>query len=256
MKKLKITKKVLSITTSGIILINCIGCSNNKSTSSNIEETLSSIEKEIKPTTTTEEVTTTTTEGVTSTSTKEVTSTITEETTTEPININLTENDEIVLEHFKAMGDEIKKSINNAELLEKGKSYFVYCVDFLFYDGEIKGIKFADLSDKAKQQLLSDINTIDELICSKYPNYKETISATSISAYNKASEIIKAGSINIKDFRGEKLGEENYNKILEINKLFWEQCSYDWDTFKDLVGEGSSYVKTKLDEWYQNNFKD
>lgn len=166
-----------------------------------------------------------------------------EETTTETKN-PLTENDYIILEHFKELGQTIKDNINSSEILEKGKAYFVYCVDFLFYDKEIKGIKFSDLSDKAKEQLLNDINLIDELICSKYPNYKETISEKNSNAYNKASEIIKKGSKNIEEFSKEKLGEDNYNKIVDEIK---EQSEEDKEALQDLFKEG----KEKVKNWYE-----
>ena len=87
----------------------------------------------------------------------------------------ITDNDSEVLEFFNKMGNSIKDNFDSEELLNKGKSYFIYCVDFLFYDSEINGIKFSDMTDSAKQQLLCDISTIDSLICVKYPDYKENI---------------------------------------------------------------------------------
>ena len=78
----------------------------------------------------------------------------------------VTDSDLEILDSFSKMGNSIRDSFDSGELLDKGKSYFIYCVDFLFYDGEIKGIKFDDLTDSAKEQLLLDITTIDSLICS------------------------------------------------------------------------------------------
>ena len=125
----------------------------------------------------------------------------------------ITNNDLEILDYFGKMGDIVKESFNSEDLLDKGKSYFIYCVDFLFYDGEINGIRFNDMTDSAKEQLLRDISTIDSLICSKYPNYKEDIKEGYGNAYNKASEVIRVGSENINEFSRDKLGEENYNKL-------------------------------------------
>ena len=161
---------------------------------------------------------------------------------------DFTENDLTVLDYFKEVGSNIKNYIDSEELLDKGKVYFVYCVDFLFYDAEIKGIKFNDLTDGAKQQLLSDISEIDALICTKFPNYKETISSGSAGVYNKASEIIKDGSKNIKDFSRDKLGDENYSKLEQYKDLFMEQTNDDIDTLKDLFSTG----KAKIKDWYEN----
>ena len=159
----------------------------------------------------------------------------------------ITDDDSKVLDFIGKMGDSVRESFDSEELLDKGKSYFIYCVDFLFYDGEIGGIKFDDLTDSAKEQLLLDISTIDSLICSKYPNYKDDIKEGYGTAYNKASEVIKEGSTNVKDFSKEKLGEENYNKMKEYKDLFIDTAFGDWDDFVNILGKG----KQKIKDWYE-----
>lgn len=159
----------------------------------------------------------------------------------------ITNNDLEILDYFGKMGDIVKESFNSEDLLDKGKSYFIYCVDFLFYDGEINGIRFNDMTDSAKEQLLRDISTIDSLICSKYPNYKDDIKEGYGNAYNKASEVIRVGSENINEFSRDKLGEENYNKLKEYKDLFVDTAFGDWDDFVDILGKG----KQKLKDWYE-----
>ena len=159
----------------------------------------------------------------------------------------ITDNDLEILDYFGKMGDIVKESFNSEDLLDKGKSYFIYCVDFLFYDGEINGIRFNDMTDSAKEQLLRDISTIDSLICSKYPNYKDDIKEGYGNAYNKASEVIRVGSENINEFSRDKLGEENYNKLKEYKDLFVDTAFGDWDDFVDILGKG----KQKVEDWYE-----
>lgn len=159
-----------------------------------------------------------------------------------------TDSDNVILNHFSELGNNIKVNINSSEILESCKLYFIYCVDFLFYDSLINGIKFSDLTDMAKQQLLSDITTIDGLICAEFPDYKDTISEGSDVAYNKASEIIEAGSKNIKDFSRDKLGAENYSAFEEYKDLFVDQTVSDWNQFTDVMGTGKEKVKS----WYEN----
>ena len=159
----------------------------------------------------------------------------------------ITDNDLEILDYFGKMGDIVKESFNSEDLLDKGKSYFIYCVDFLFYDGEINGIRFNDMTDSAKEQLLRDISTIDSLICSKYPNYKDDIKEGYGNAYNKASEVIRVGSENINEFSRDKLGEENYNKLKEYKDLFVDTAFGDWDDFVDILGKG----KQKVKDWYE-----
>lgn len=151
-------------------------------------------------------------------------------------------NDDEILDHFEELGEEVKSKFNLDTFLQTSKEYFVYCVDFLFYDKEINNIKFSDLTDRAKQQLLSDIVTIDELICSKFPNYKETISEGSKEIYQKAIELIRKGSKNIKEFSKDKLGDENYEKLKEFQKLFKETAFGDWDEFKDIIGKAKKKI--------------
>lgn len=159
----------------------------------------------------------------------------------------ITDNDLEILDYFSRMGDIVKESFNSEDLLDKGKSYFIYCVDFLFYDREINGIRFNDMTDSAKEQLLRDISTIDSLICSKYPNYKDDIKEGYGNAYNKASEVIRVGSENINEFSRDKLGEENYNKLKEYKDLFVDTAFGDWDDFVDILGKG----KQKVKDWYE-----
>lgn len=248
----KFYNKVLSFLAGGFIVCNLCGCSREKAkeSSSGIVITSGIITlptttklTTMKPTTETTMLTTT----ITVTTTK-----VTEPITESALDPVYNEIDSAVLDEFSAIGNEIIDSRYSSDFLDKGKMYFIYCVDFLFYDGEIKGVKYSDLSDMAKQQLINDIITIDDLICSKFPNYKETISDNSSAVYSKAGEIIHSGYTSIKDFSREKLGEDNYNKIGEYKDLFIEQTSEDWDEFTDIVGSGCDKGKSKVKEWYEN----
>lgn len=256
MSKIKIYNKTLAFLASGTMITTLAGC-NNKDEKPIIETTqtqytieTTQITETIPITstiqTTTTQPITTTTQYITQPITINIETTTSEETTYTTI-LESNEADEIILESFNTLDENIKQNLDSEELLEKGKAYFVFCVDFLFYDGEIKGYKFSDMTDAAKQQLLIDITNIDGLISSKYPNYKETINEESSNAYNKANEIIKEGSKNIKEFSREKLGEENYEKIGKYKDMFLEQAFGDFDEFKDLVNQGVGKIKN----WYE-----
>ena len=262
MKNFKLHKSAIIL--SGVMVLSLCGCSKKQATTEKepINTTCEEIVTKKIVTTVSEKITTiTTTTNATTTTTTPITTTYTEtQTTSNDINSSYqsessdttytstvpiySEKDKIILDKFAELGNDIKNNIDSSELLEKGKKYFIYCVDFLFYDGEIKGIKFNDLSDKAKQQLLNDISTIDSLICTKFPNYKENISEESSIMYSKASDIIKKGASNLEEFSKDKLGEENYNTIVEE---FKSQNEQDLDTIKDLIGNG----KKKVKNWYE-----
>ena len=252
---IRLYNRSLAILTGGVVALSFSGCS-KKSDYSDSSIVSTSIITEA-PTTVTSSLASVSTYRTT---TKLVTTTVTSTSTTsattiyEPITEGtvFNEYDSTIIEQFSVMGDDVKNSCDSSDFLDKGKAYFIYCVDFLFCGGQINGISFSDISDGAKSIILNDIMEIDGLICSKFPNYKETISEGSSSAYNKASDIIHSGSTNIKDYSREKLGDENYDKISGYKDLFVEQTGRDWNEFKGIVGDGYDKGKAKIKDWYEN----
>lgn len=170
-------------------------------------------------------------------------------TSTTTVNNNIS-SDDIVLNYFDDLNSNVRSNFSSDNFLDIGKSYFKTCVDFLFFDSSINGIKFSDLTDGVKQQILLDISLIDELICSKFPNYKENISEGASNIYNSAAMIIKKGSEDINLFAYDKLGEENYNKALDIKDMFIEQTSSDFEEFKGILSSGKEKVKS----YYEGHF--
>ena len=249
---LKLFNKLAALATSGVLSLGLCGCSKEKAKESSsgivITSGVITVPTTTKLTTTTALLTTT---EVTTTTPVTTIVTTTEPVTEPALDPVYNEVDSVVLEEFNAVGDDIINSKDSSDFLDKGKLYFIYCVDFLFYDGEIKGVKFSDLSEMAREQLIGDIVTIDNLICSKFPNYKETISESSSEAFDKASDIIHSGTINVKDYSREKLGDENYEKIGEYKDLFVEQTSRDWEEFKGILGSGYDKGKSKIKDWYE-----
>ena len=181
----------------------------------------------------------------------------TEIETTEP-NIKTTEYsniDERAIETFNNLEEDINNILNSETVdnaKDKAKGVFISIVDFLFYDSEINGVTFDELTDSGKQKVLEIASSIDNKIENKFPNYKETISETAKEAFNKASELIKKGANNLKEFSKEKLGEENYNAIVdvkdEIVEYTKEAIDIIGDVGSDLLDSGKEYIKN----WYEN----
>lgn len=228
LENFKFSTKVLAIAMTGMILIS--GCSNNNytfTTSNNSQK-----------------------ETVTS---KEQTNT-TDAETQKPITESTTK-DNIVLQEIKELKNDVEKVLQSdtvTELKKDCKDVFIVLVDFIFYDGEIKGITFDELSDEAKQELLKEVNMIDNLIMKAFPNYKEEISSTTSDAYNKASELIKKGSENLKDFAKDKLGEESYNKIKDLKDEIKEEATTVWEDTKTDASDLYEKAKDKVKNWYEN----
>ena len=80
----------------------------------------------------------------------------------------------------------------------------------------------------------------------------DAISDKASNAFNKASEIIKEGANNLNDFAKEKLGEDNYQSLIDAKD---ELIIYTKNAI-NFIGDVSSSLwnntKDKLNNWYQN----
>ena len=162
-------------------------------------------------------------------------------------------NDEIVINSLESSLTKINNgSTSDSSFSDSAKGVFVSIVDFLFYDGEINGVTFDELTDSGKQKVLEIASKVDNAIESKIPGYKETISDTASNAFNKASEVIKSGANNLNNFAREKLGEENYQSIIDAKDELVYYTKNAINFLGDVGGKVFNSVKDKLDSWYQD----
>ena len=162
-------------------------------------------------------------------------------------------NDEIVINSLENSLTKINDgNKNDSSFADSAKGVFVSIVDFLFYDGEINGVSFDELTDSGKQKVLEIASKEDGAIESKIPGYKETISSTASKAFNKASEIIKSGANNLNNFAKEKLGDENYQSIIDAKDELVYYTKNALNFLGDVGGKVFNSVKDKLDSWYQD----
>lgn len=167
-------------------------------------------------------------------------------------NDNYNEKDNIVIDELNNTLKNIEKSTRDENFKDKASSTFISIVDFLFYDGTIKGISFDELTEKGKEKVLEISSKIDVKLEEKCPGYKEKISNSTSKAYQKASKIIKKGAKNINDFAKSALGDENYQAIIDAKD---ELAKYSKEALNFVTGAGSKVfneTKDKLNEWYQN----
>lgn len=165
---------------------------------------------------------------------------------------SLSSKDNLVISELNSSLNSINKNANDKDFSKKAKATFISIVDFLFYDGTIKGVTFNELTEKGKTEVLKLANKIDTALEEKSPGYKETISATTSKAYKKASQIIKDSANDINNFAKESLGDENYNSIIEAKD---ELLLYSKNALNFITGNGSKIIndtKNKLNDWYQD----
>ncbi len=165
---------------------------------------------------------------------------------------SLSNKDNTIINEMDNTLNSIDAERSSSNFSDKAKATFITIVDFLFYDGTIKGITFNELTDDGKQKVLEIANKIDIKLEEKAPGYKDKISSSTSSAYNKASEVIKNGASSLNNFAKEKLGDENYNSIIDAKN---ELVKYSKNAL-NLVGSAGSKIfsstKDKLNDWYQN----
>lgn len=185
-----------------------------------------------------EKVTTTTTSKTT---TSTATSTISTITTTYRYT-NKVSDDEIVSYASNYYSDVKSNKIN----LDGAKEKFILLVDFIFYDGEIKGKKFKELTSSAKAKVIYYTLLIDAGIDSKWPNYKDNIN----TKYNDIKSKLIAKYMDLTTSICES-SKDNCAQAKSDFKLLKESVSLTWNTLKNAFLYAFDKGKNSLAEWYQ-----
>lgn len=176
------------------------------------------------------------------------------------------QNEEEVVSYISEVEQEVEtlaqEQQNSKSVKEKLEDTFITLTDFIFYGGSIKGVTFQELTDSAKESVLTLYEKIDSTIESKFPNYKEDIKSTAKKSYttvvSKASELKDTIISKYK----EKVGEEAYNNVVdsftEDKNRFQDAYTPYVEKGKEIGGQAIEKGKEavgsaidKLDSWYQ-----
>lgn len=184
-----------------------------------------------------EEVTTKNTEQIKNDITTSQTTSVSKNGTTATKKKNIKNADENVVAYFN-------NEVNTADTKSKGtlKNAFIKVVDFIFYDKDINGYYFKDLTASAKLKVIGLALKLDNIIDSHFPGYKDELS----SSYNKAKDNLITLYLNLtSEFC------KNNDSICESAKndfsLLKESLNLSWDVIKNLAKSGTN----KLKEWYE-----
>lgn len=167
-----------------------------------------------------------------------------EENDNSSTNVDKTSEEEVV-NYFEDNYNEINSNTWD-NVKNSAKEYFITIVDFIFYDSEIEGHTFNDLSTSAKLKIISIALKIDSKIEDHIPGYKETISSNSSKIYNNVKERLVTLYLDI-SVEICKNHENDCNTAKEIFKDIKDNCRIGWDFVKKLVSSGTS----KLKDWYE-----
>ncbi len=126
------------------------------------------------------------------------------------------------------------------------KDKFVSLIDFIFYDKELYGYRFNDLSNGAKLKILSIVIFIDNKIEKNVPGYKEWVSNTGEKLYSNIKEkaLSKYMDITVSICNNK---EDLCNSAKEGLGDLKDNFSITWDMIKSIVKDNVS----KLGNWYE-----
>jgi len=142
--------------------------------------------------------------------------------------------------------NDTNNNLEDINLRDKAKENFILIVDFLFYNGKIKGYTFDELTTKAKLSVIKLALTIDNKIDSYFPDYKEKISEKTNKLYTSVKELAITKyleittSICIKD---PETCEQAKQDFQDMKKSF----SITWNFIKNIASTSKENIKT----WYE-----
>lgn len=127
-------------------------------------------------------------------------------------------NEDDFVKYIEGILEEVKNTVSKDTISKDDKEVlkktFVDMADFVFYNKEIKGYKFKDLSLTSKKEVLVLLKDLDSKIEEKYPNYKSGLETFSKNNYNN----IKEKSINMLNEYKEQLKIETYKSCKKEGK--------------------------------------
>lgn len=151
--------------------------------------------------------------------------------------------EEEVVTSLEELKSEVDRSSHITSSIKQG---FIELVDFLFYDGTIRGKTFSSLSNSAKLKVLKIAFLIDTKIEEKFPDYKESIKSTSSFAYDKFREKVIVSYFDL----AAKVCQENEESCTTAKEGISElkkSGSLTWQFIKNLTSSSIS----KLKSWYE-----
>lgn len=160
--------------------------------------------------------------------------------------------DSQALEYFNAAESKINSMDDNInEVKTEGKALFVKLVDFIFYDTEINGIKFNDLTTSTQEKLVAIVNSVDSKIEAKLPGYKETVVDYTGKTYTYLGEKLKQGITYVDIKIGENVNPNTYAEVKEETSGVVDTIKESVGTAIDISKETLAVGKEKLQKWYE-----
>lgn len=149
--------------------------------------------------------------------------------------------------------EELKSEVDNSNSITSSiKNGFIELVDFLFYDGTIRGKTFSSLSNSAKLKVLKIAFAIDSKIEEKFPDYKESIKNASSFVYDKFREKVIVSYFDL----AAKVCQENEESCVMAKEGISElkkSSSLTWKFIKSLTSSSIGKLKSWYEVWRETD---
>ncbi|MCR4581230.1 MAG: hypothetical protein K5666_01810 [Bacilli bacterium] len=168
-------------------------------------------------------------------------------TTSKPTSNVIKSSDDTVLEYVKNEYDQAQSNDTSETFKEKVKKGFITIVDFIFYDGEIKGVKFKELTAKGKAKVIYYALLIDSGIDSKFPGYKSKIS----DKYKDIKGKLVAEFLELK-YDICTNSKDGCAQVKEDFDFLKKALSLTWDAIKSFFVYIKDLSVPKIKDWYES----
>ena len=128
------------------------------------------------------------------------------------------------------------------------KTNFVTLVDFIFYDGTIKGHTFKELTNEAKLKVLEAMIYLDSRVEKYFPNYKEEISSKTGMAYTTVKDKVVSSYLNITSAicsKDSSICDSAKEDFQNLKKNF----GLTWSVIKEVAGDSKESIKNWYEIW-------
>ena len=146
------------------------------------------------------------------------------------------QNQEVALDSYRMQGED-------SSITAKIKNGFITIVDFLFYDKEIGGYRFSELTNKAKLQVIKIALSIDHKIDQYFPGYKDTIKAGYESVKAKAMKLY----LDVTASLCSKVGDTTCTQAKADFAKMKDSFGFTFDLMKQAGGNLVDAIRT----WYE-----
>lgn len=222
-------KKIIVVLSAGFVLLSMSGCQSEEQVINNKDKKEISNRIEINP---------------------EVSSPIDNFTSDDIV----VEKEEEIVSYFENLENEVDDYINENnfdEVKDKAKNIAITGIDFLFYEKEINGITFEELTDETKNKIINIVVSIDNKIENRIPGYKDTVKDKFGKSYGYVTDKLHQGLEYVDDKLEDKYGEKYDNvkeKTLGIKDEVKDTVSDVWQEVKDKTSSGWSKLKDRYEE--------